>query len=248
MIRRVVFLASVVALTPAMAATALAEPGEAGQLAFMPPEATQVLTRTVNRSLPGGREIRVRRSYRISFVRIGDGYRVDGELIVAEVDAPQAVSGLAELERNRPDTGLFPIFLDTNGRIVAHAQPAPSLAVSQGAGLAIERIGNSGLSPTDQAEALSFVRQVAQQGGNVAWPSDLFNPFPGNRTETRRVPLPQGGEGEISISIDAQADPVQHYLRSIDRVVITRLGDSERLSRESWTMTPFTPVNQLPPN
>lgn len=247
MIRKAIFMAGAAALAPAiLAGVALAEPGEASQSAFTPPDEPQVLTRTVRRSLSRGAEIFVRRSYRITFVRDGEGYRVDGELIGVEVDAPQSVRAIAELERNRQDPGLFPIHLDGLGRIVSQSLQGTEPAVAQGVQIAVTRINNSSLNSAEQRDALSLVRQAELQGNRISWPQDLFNPQPGTRTEVRKVPLPQGGEGEVSISIEARNDPLHRYLGSIDRIVVTRFENTERLAQESWIMRPLPQASLAP--
>lgn len=239
MIRGAILLAGAASLAPLLAPSAIAEAGESDRALFVPPETAQVLTRTLRRSLAGGLEILVRRSYRISFVRVGDGYRVDGELIAVEVDAPQRVRAIAEMERNRPDDGLFPFLLDARGLIVSDARPTDRAAARDGASVASAVIASSAMAQAERAEAIGFVNQVVQQGAASAWPRDLFNPAPGNRTEVRRIALPQGGEGEVSVSVAAQSDPAQRHLTAFDRVVVTRLDGTERSSRESWTMQPL---------
>jgi hypothetical protein len=117
---RLLLLAGAGALFPA--ATGLSSANAAAQPpavsgAFAPPTGPVTMTRTLVRNLADGKQIIVTRRYLIRFTPEGDGYRLDGEQIDAEVVAPSALSGLAEIERKRIDKGLFPARLDARGMI-----------------------------------------------------------------------------------------------------------------------------------
>lgn len=206
---------------------------------FDPPATELVLTRTVHRPLTGGRELLARRRYAVRIVAEGAGYRVDGQLIDCAVEAPPALHAIAELERQRADNGLFPIRLDAAGRIVEPGVARQAEMPSQGVALAAQRVSQSRLSPPEKAQATSFLTTIATRGSTGAeWPRDLFRPVPGRRSEVRRLALPDGSEGTVTVSTAARASSANGLLEAIERVVVTDLGGDRRETREEWSLTP----------
>jgi hypothetical protein len=130
-------MASVAAAPAAMAETA----------AFSPPEGPVTLTRTVRRALPDGKEVVATRSYELRITRDdkgpNGGYRVEGRLLSADVQAPPSLEALAAIERKRSDDGLFPFRLDARGLIAAPLAPGNS-ASREAAGEAARRAIASG--------------------------------------------------------------------------------------------------------
>lgn len=230
-------LAGISALAPI---AALGEPvSVAPETAFALPDQPVILTRTVRRPLPDGKEVVSRRSYVVRFARDGTGYRVDGELVASEVEAPPALRAIAELEKARPDKGLFPIRLDARGRIVPEPATARvnSPTQAQGAALTSARIASSALSAEEKAQAAGFVQQVLDRGGGMtAWPEDLFHPQPGLHKTSREIALPGGTSGLVTISTEARVTANGGLLDRVDRVVVTELGGSQRTVSESWTL------------
>src|SRR5206468_4011573 len=135
----------------------------------------------------------------------GEGYRVDGRLVDSAVEAPPALQALAEIERTRPDTGLFPMHLDLRGRIVAAAPAGASAGEPRRRAVEVanEALRRSALAPEEKTAAQAFIAQVAARGLTSPVPADLFRPVAGKRVETRRVPLPDGSEGEVTIEVQA---------------------------------------------
>lgn len=237
-----VLLAGIAALVP-FAATAqpqdrLAQP----QGQFVAPTAPVVLTRTVRRALPDGKAVVATRSYSIQFERDGQGYLVQGALISSEVDAPASLRALAEMERTRPDQGLFPMRLDAAGQIVQPAVgdiPQPAPAPIAGGAKIVNRLSTAPLSPAEREQAKGFVKQVLAQGGALAsWPEDLFHPLPGEHSVTRQLGLPDGTDGSVTVSTSAQVTPRGGLLDRVDRVVETRIGENRRIVQESWSIRP----------
>lgn len=235
--RSALLLTSVAALLP-VAAVSKAVPDLAAPVAqqFVAPEVPLVLTRTVHRVLPGGKEIVVARRYRIRFVGEALGYRVDGELLDCEVSAPPPLAALAQLERQRPEVGLFPIRLDSAGRIVQEPLHTPVEALAQGSQVAREQISVAPLTPTDRRDASSFVRQLATQGAFTAWPVDLFRPTAGRRSERKDFALPDGSAGSVAVEINARAIAYDGLLDRVERIVTTSLEGTQRVTREEWTL------------
>jgi hypothetical protein len=204
---------------------------------FSAPDQPVVLTRTVRRALPGGKELVSRRSYAVRFTRENGGYLVEGELVSSEVEAPPALKSLAEIERNRPERNMFPIRLDLHGRIVATVPQSAATTPANGQSLVKTGIEASRLSPEEKAQAMGFVQTLLDQGGAmISWPVDLFNPKPGAHKETRQIAIPGGGSGRVTVSTDAHLAINGRRLDRVDRVVVTELGETRRTVSESWTL------------
>ena len=236
-----VLLTGIAALTPALALEAPAWGEDTGPSTFQPPASDLILTRTVWRSLNDGQEIVARRRYAIRFVPNKDGYHLYGELIEATVDAPPLLASLAELERRRPDNGMFPIAIDRQGRILSSKQkPAPS-AANQQAGIAAQAlVGQTGLDPQEKRQIQEQIPRIlaaaGMAGSNV--PPELFDPTAGPHREQRVLALPGGGEGRVDVQVNVQRLTRQSLPRSVERTVTTELEGSRRVSREVWTFAP----------
>ena len=175
------------------------------------------------------------------FVRDGAGFLIEGRLVDSAVDAPPSLHALAEIERGRPGTALFPIRLDAAGRIVTGrivtGPPAPPAHALQEASALVSRaIGEIDLPHPGGARAQDFVRQVQGGGARSPWPAELFRPFPGRRSQTHAVPLPDGGTGHVTIEIQASAREPGGLLSSYARTVVTETGGGQRVTREEWTL------------
>ncbi len=205
--------------------------------AFNPPTSGLVLTRTLSRGLPDGKIITTRRDYEVRISRIGEGYRVDGALIDVAVDAPPSLAGLAEIERRRPDAGLFPIYLDASGSIVSKREDVPGTAVGQAVTLVSQRIGSSGLAALDMLQAQAFVAQLRSNAAHSNWPSDVFRPALGRRSEVHRLELADAADGEVTIVMEGQGPGPAGRVAAIDRIVTTDLGGDRRVTRERWQIS-----------
>lgn len=227
--------------------TALAGPapaGVAGPGAFAPPRSQLLLTRTLHRPLPDGKAVVTRRSYEVRILRDGEGYRVEGRLVEAAVDAPPSLAALAEIERARPDSGLFPILLDAQGMIVGGGSVQPDGSLDRAAAIAVQRIGGSGLPALDMLQAQSFVNQLRSRTARSQWPADIFHPAPGKRVEARAVPMPGGGQGHVTIEIEAHGAGAGGLIATLDRVVTSELAGDRRITREQWQLSRILPPDQ----
>jgi hypothetical protein len=241
MSRRAMLLVGVAALLPS-----LAGPAQVGAAApprhqhFTPPREPLVLTRTLVRGLRDGHQIVVRRSYAVEFVTLDDGYRVNGQLLETTVEAPPRLAALAEIERKRPDEGTFPIELDRDGRIRSgpHRTPADSPVAEAALTRTRAMIATSGLAGADQREADRQLGQLAAAAGaGGQWPADLFTGASGERQERRAIALPDGEQGEVTVSIRAEG-PIEGGLSSsMVRTVTTVMAGSTRVSSEAWNIT-----------
>jgi hypothetical protein len=228
------WLACAAAVLPMVALAAPRDaPVPAGSFAV--PDRPMVLTRTLRRPLPDGKEIITLRSYLLHFTPIDDGVRIDGELLAVTVDAPPVLQAMAELERARPDPGMFPMWLDRDGMLragnPAPTGPARNAAVDQ----VVSRIGALPLPAPDAAQAQAFARQFRGGGGGTPWPRDLFRPVPGERLEDRTVPLPDGQNGSVSVATQT-AVTAKGLLASYTRRITTDMAGDRRISIEEWAL------------
>ncbi len=223
----------------ALAAIAGHAPAAAQPLAgeFSPPTTSLLLSRTLVRALPDGKTITTRRDYEVRITRDGDGFRVDGALVNVAVDAPPSLMVLAELERRRPDTGMFPIRLDSRGIIVGSAERVPSTAVNQAVTHVSERIGASGLAAIDMLQAQAFIARLRNTAARSNWPNDVFRPAPGKRSEMRKLALPGGEAGEVTIEIESHGPGPAGQIAAMERIVTTNLAGDQRMTRERWRIS-----------
>lgn len=239
---RTLLLAGIAAMLPAALGAQQAQVAAPSGRQFTPPQSPLVLSRTVWRSLPDGKHIMVRRRYAVKISSDGDGYVVDGNLIDATVEAPPRVQLLAELERRRPDTALFPMRLDRNGLIRGPAGSRPEPLVQSDAAHGTNGIlAGSGLTPAAREQASAMLGSVlSAASAGAAWPADLFNPLRARSHETRRIPLPGGSEGEVDVSINVAGNVAGGagftLPQQFERTVVTTLEGSQRTTREVWTI------------
>lgn len=196
-----------------------------------------LLVRTLRRPLPGGAEVRTERSYEIRFIPDGDGYRVEGNLVKVDVHAPPALRALAELERGRADTNMFPMRLDMQGRLISGGDLVDAATIDQARQTTAEGIDKIELGGFDSQQAQSFIDQFAKRPGHTPWPEDLFRPEPGNHQQSRAIPLPNGERGQVSVTIRADASGPTGLLSSLARTVVSDLGGNSRITEEIWTLS-----------
>ncbi|MEZ5680999.1 MAG: hypothetical protein R3E14_06840 [Erythrobacter sp.] len=67
-------------------------------------------------------------------------------------------------------------------------------------------------------------------------PPDLFFPDTTPRSMSREVEIGPGLAGQLQVEIASVARPDNGLLQRIERRLVTRVGDDERLSREVWTL------------
>lgn len=236
--RRAAWLAGAAAIMPVAALSAADSPAPAAKASqFQPPAAPMVLTRVLRRPLPGGAEVKTLRSYEVRFVSDGSGYRIDGQLIDAEIEVPAPYEALAAIERARPDDGMFPIHLDGEGRLLPTSEQYTAKSAREASAIAMKRVGGLGLPTGEARQANEFVGQFASRPARTPWPDDLFNPAPGHRRQTKSVPLPDGSHGRVSIDIDARTHGPSGLLASFARTVTTELEGSARVTEETWTLS-----------
>ncbi len=206
--------------------------------AFAPPSVPLVLTRTVHRPLPDGEQITVTRRYEIRFSPDGTGYRLDGRLLDARVDAPPRLARLAERELSRTDTALFPVSLDAQGMIRTVANVADhGLAAQQAMPGVQELLDKSGMPPEDREGVARSMDMLAASNRGSAWPVFLFNPGSSERTTVSEIKLRDGTVGRAETRIRAEELTPGGLPRRIERIITTTVAQTERRTREVWTIS-----------
>lgn len=230
--RTAILLAGAAAILPATMLSAATVPVPAAQ--FAPPDTRLLLTRTLRSPLADGKEIVSRRTYDVVIVPDGDGFRVEGTLVEVSVEAPPQLAPIAEIERRRPDTGVFPLRLDSRGMLVPGRRPIDRSALREAAGVANQVLDRELPGGAPPGVVGGFVAALESGAGESRWPEDLFRPTAGRRVERRKVALPDGGSGEVEVEIVASTGE-QDYAR-MERKVTTALGPSTRITREEWVL------------
>lgn len=207
---------------------------------FAPPAGPMRYTRRLERGLAGGASLVVSRSFAVRFVPEADGFRVDGEQVAVAVDAPEPLAALAQLERERVESGLFPLELDAAGAIRGLVQPAPSAQLDAAVREASAEIDRWQQTPAEREQLRAFVEAVHRSAGQLVTelPRDLFAPVDSPREETRAIALPGGDTGQVRMTFAATRDPATGLMREARREVVTDVAGDVRRTIESWTLAP----------
>jgi len=207
---------------------------------FAPAAGPMIFTRRLERQLAGGAALVVTRRFAVGFTAMPEGWAVAGEQTDVAVDAPPRIAQLASLERQRVETGLFPLTLDSEGMIAGG--PDPQVGKQLDAALAIVTRGleRGSLAGGERAQLEAFARAVHDSSARMIalLPADLFAPRQATAHAERRLALPGGGAGTIAVTFSAVSDPATGVMRSAAREIVTAIGDDRRLTREDWTLAP----------
>src|SRR3990170_5977639 len=65
---------------------------------FAPPDGPMLYTRRLERALAGGARLVVSRSFAVRFRHAAEGFKVEGEQVGVEVEAPESLAGFARIE------------------------------------------------------------------------------------------------------------------------------------------------------
>lgn len=209
---------------------------------FAPPPGPMLYTRRLERELAGGASLTVSRSFAVRFVPEADGFRVDGEQVSVEVAAPEALDSLARLERERIETGLFPLLLDAAGAIRGVSHAAQGEQLDEAVRDVTERIERGEHTPAERDALRAFVEAVHRSAVELVTelPRDLFAPGAAPREERRAIALPGGETGQVRLTFSAERDPATGLMRTARRVVVTEVAGDLRRTVESWSLTPLT--------
>lgn len=209
--------------------------------AFAPPANPMLYTRRLERELADGARLVVTRSFAVRFIREADGFRVEGEQVGVEVEAPEQLAALAALERERVETGLFPLQLDRAGAIRATSRAAQSEQLDRAVREVTARIEQGQHIPAERDAMRAFVEAVHRSAGELVTelPRDLFAPTAEPRAESRSIALPGGDAGSVQMTFTAERDPATGVLRAARREVVTEVAGDHRRTIESWRLEPF---------
>lgn len=206
--------------------------------AFKPPPGKLILTRTVVRALPDGKQILIRRSYAITIRAAGEGFRAEGHIAAIKVEVPPKLEPIAAVERGRWIDDPFPITLGRDGQILSvTTSPAEAATRAQGAEASIKVLRNEQLDPAERRRREAFVTALARTGTGTLWPADLFNP-PEDHTEAERaLTLPDGRTGTVVTRTTVSGRFPGGVPRRFERLVTTQLDGHDSASTETWTVT-----------
>jgi hypothetical protein len=205
------------------------------------PAGTCLLTRRLERSLHDGKAIVVTRSWRIGFTRQARGIAVSGEQVSVSVDAPDRLAPLARIEEERSTLGMFPILLGPAGTIVAAGANSAQDSLDAAIKIALDLLGQGeepDMPGAEKSAHAAYLAQLQQAGSTLMdqMPGDLFYPSTEPFRTTRRIAMPDGEDAEFEMTWKANTREGSGLLESAQREIITRIGKSQRHSREEWSL------------
>lgn len=207
---------------------------------FAPRAEPMRYTRRLERGLAGGATLVVSRSFLVCFLSASDGFRIVGEQVNVTVDAPETLDALARLERERVETGLFPLHLDASGAIRSTVPLTASAQLDEALREVAARIERWPHTPAEREELRAFVSAIHQSAGQLVTelPQDLFAPGDIPRRESRAIALPTGDMGQVTTNFAAVRDQVTGLMREARREVVTEVSGDVRRTVESWRLAP----------
>ena len=210
------------------------------QNGVVPPPGDWLLGRRLARGLRDGNAITVERRWRIAFSRQSRGIAIAGDQVAVRVEAPAHLAELAKIEEERSTEGLFPILLAPDGIIMAAGQNTAQESFDAAVAAAMKMLAEEKAAGIDATEHAVYLAKLQLAGTSLLdeLPGDLFFPSTQPFRAARRIALPDGGSGEFEVSWTASAQPGSALLNEARREVTTRIGESERRSREEWSLKP----------
>lgn len=208
---------------------------------FSPPSAPLMLSRTVIRELSDGKQIVVKRSFRVQFVASGSGYMLTGAPIGVSVDVPPVLERIGELERKRSEPGPFPLSIDGRGLIhAASLSEIPDRQARENARQVGTGLVEAAVMP-DQAkrDTIQVLGAMAGETRSAPWPSDLFSAKDAERHQHRSVALADGSQGEFDVVLRVEKWLPCGIPALFERIITTELGGTRMVSREVWSLEPL---------
>jgi hypothetical protein len=206
------------------------------------------LNRLLERGLSDGKMIRVAREWACEFSRpsgrfggdAGGMLFVTGQQIAVSVEAPAKLAPLAEIERTRIVTELFPGQLDSKGRLTKPFLGTSDADMERAMNAAMDIYRREGSSAQTIQNARLFLTNLTNSGAAMLSqiPADLFYPTPGLRKATQEIALPSGLTGAFELEVKADVRAQTGLLQNFARTVTTRTADDARVSREVWELNP----------
>lgn len=206
---------------------------------FNPPGGKMVLLRNVQRELADGAMIAVQRRWSIEFIPDSVGFLVTGQQLSADVSAPPALEFLAQLERERVESGLFPMHLSPQGVITGAGSTPDSTQFNRAAALAKDHIARAKLTEGDEQAAQRMLASLQQSTAHLAskLPHDLFFPKNAEWHGERDIALPNGEAGKIAIFFNARLCADGGVLAHAERQIVTTVGITSRTAQETWSLS-----------
>lgn len=200
-----------------------------------------VLSRTVIRELGDGKQIVVKRSFRVQFVAAPDGFVLTGTPIAVSVDVPPVLARLGELERQRSDSGPFPLLIDRRGLIhtTASSGPADAKARQDARQTATGMIQAAAMPDATKRDAVGMIGSMAADPHSSPWPTDLFIAHDSERRQHRSVTLSDGSLGDVDVVLRVGNWLPCGMPALFERVITTDLAGTRRVSREVWSLEPI---------
>ncbi|MFN3863803.1 MAG: hypothetical protein ACK4RT_05915 [Erythrobacter sp.] len=199
------------------------------------------LERVLVRELGDGAAITVRRAWEVRFERQARGIIVSGTQVSARVDAPPSLADLARIEEQRDTRAMFPIMLSEAGLVLATGGSdtaandlVPALRAAE------QMIAQRPQSAERRTNLRRYLAELHQAGSGEfdSLPADLFYPVGTRWRRVETLTLPGGLTGEFELVWDARAVPGEGWLAQGERIVMTRIEQLERRSREGWILAP----------
>lgn len=238
--RNALRLAMAAAMAPAVCASRGA--AAAPDRLIAPPAMPMRYSRTVTRELADGRPFSVTRQFEIDFQPFANGFMLHGEQRDVVVDAPESLSEFIRIERERDESGIFPIALDPFGLILSSQIARPvAQDLHHAVSAALADLASQPISSDEREQLSQFITTLQRAGQRVTahLPTDLFAPADERRRDERNIGLPGGIEGSVETLFESQRDQGTGLMRAATRAVITRVADSSRGTHESWSLTPL---------
>lgn len=225
------------ALAPAMfSRAALAAPAVT---LIEPPAGEMIFRRIIRREANGQPIITVARQFAVQFRRFSGGFIVEGRQVSVDVDAAEGLARFAELERNRVESGVFPLALDGFGQILSEGAPQRrGDEIDQALATARARIAAQPLAPGERDELDAFLATLNLAASEIVavMPADLFAPAEEARIDERSLTLPDGDIGRIINRFVADRNPRTGLMLEAQRNITTEFADTERLTSERWQL------------
>ncbi len=206
--------------------------------AMQVPEGPMRLSRALIRYLSDGKRIEVMRTWLIAFAEQGSGLVVTGRQTNVEVKAPDRLEPIATIERNRSTNNKFPILIDGSGLIVSAGEAEAASDVDRAIELAQKMAAKDGASMAQQQRLNAVLSQVQAAGNTLLdrLPRDLFFPRNSGFSDKRVISLPDGRSGKFEVVYSVRSQPLSGLLVQADRLVATRIGNTEQKSSEHWEL------------
>ena len=204
------------------------------------PQGAMHLSRLLTRGLSDGAQISVFRRWEISISRQGARWIVEGRQTAVEVDAPEHISAIAQIERQRSTDAKFPMYLGSGGEILVAGGDESEADIDLAVHEAERMIADAPLSEQGKQQRQLLLGQLQSAGNSLLerLPKDLFYPRSLSDHQTRQISLPDGSVGEFELVLAASADDRTGLMQHMNRTITTRLHASEQHSSERWELTP----------